>query len=395
MKFLLKFHFFYKFVSLFKLNKNKKYKIQPTMISKEQLLEKLGVVRIPDSNLSVADIVTKFEITEKSVVLQMELVKQQAALKNSLERVANDIIKENTPEGTKIDVKIDTKIELQSVKVNTDQPLDKVKNIIAVASGKGGVGKSTVSANLAVALATTGAKVGLLDADVYGPSIPKMFGTEGEKPLVKKVNNKDLIVPIEKYGVKMLSIGFFVKPEDALIWRGSMATSALKQLLNDSEWGELDYLILDLPPGTGDIHLTMVQTVPVTGAVIVTTPQDMALADAVKAVSMFKANKIEVPVLGFVENMSWFTPEELPDNKYYIFGKGGGEKIAKQNNKPLLGQIPIVQSIRENGDNGKPSVLENSSISAKAFLATAGNLIKSIEERNTNEAPTKVVEMNK
>ncbi len=362
-------------------------------ITKNELLEKLSVVKIPNTNQSISDIVTNLIIGDKSVKLEMELVKQQAALKNSLEKVATDIIKENCEEGTKIEVKVKTKLEFKKVEIKKEQPLSKIKNIIAIASGKGGVGKSTVSANLAVALAKTGAKVGLLDTDVYGPSVPKMFAVEEERPLVKKVNNKDLIIPIEKYGVKLLSIGFFVKKEDALIWRGSMATSAIKQLLNEADWGELDYLILDLPPGTGDIHLTIVQTVPVTGAVIVTTPQDIAIADAIKAVSMFKANKIEVPILGIVENMAWFTPAELPDNKYYIFGKGGGEKMAKDYNKTLLGQIPIVQSIREYGDKGRPAVLEQDTPEAKAFISIATKLIKGIEERNKNQAATAVVEM--
>ena len=239
----------------------------------------------------------------------------------------------------------------------------------------------------------TGAKVGILDTDVYGPSIPKMFGVEKEKPYVKKINNKDYIIPIEKYGIKMLSIGFFVEPDNALIWRGAMATGALKQLINDTDWGELDYLILDLPPGTGDIHLTIVQTVSVTGAVIVTTPQDIAIADAIKGISMFNADKIEVPILGIIENMSWFTPAELPDNKYYIFGKGGGRKVAEKYNVKLLGQIPIVQSIRENGDIGKPSVLDFGTTESKAFLNIVQNMIISIEERNKNKKATKIVEI--
>ncbi len=362
-------------------------------ITKEQLLKKLGTVMLPDSNLSLADIVTNVIISDKSVILNMELAKQQSAMKNSVEKVAQNIIKENTDAGTRIDVNITTQMKKPKPKPTAQQALSKVKNIIAIASGKGGVGKSTISANLSIALASTGAKVGLLDADVYGPSVPKMFDEETAKPIVRKVNDFDLIIPIEKYGVKLLSIGFFVKPEDALIWRGSMATSALKQLLNETDWGELDYLLIDLPPGTGDIHLTMVQTVPVTGAVIVTTPQDIAIADAIKAVSMFNANKIEVPILGIVENMSWFTPAELPENKYYIFGKDGGKKMAEKYGKELLGQIPIVQSIREQGDKGKPSVLIDNTIASEAFKETANKLIKNIDKRNTNQTPTKVVEM--
>ncbi len=236
----------------------------------------------------------------------------------------------------------------------TESMLKGVKNIIAVASGKGGVGKSTIAANLAIALAKTGAKVGLLDADIYGPSVPLMFDLEGEQPMGKDVDGKTKIIPIEKYGLKLLSIGFFVDPSQALIWRGAMATNALNQLINDTDWGELDYFIIDLPPGTGDIHLTLVQTLPVTGAVIVSTPQEVALADARKAFSMFQQKEINVPIIGLVENMSWFTPEELPENKYYIFGKEGAKKLAEDSNVVLVGQIPIVQSIRESGDNGKP-----------------------------------------
>lgn len=274
-----------------------------------------------------------------------------------------------------------------------EQILPKVKNIVAIASGKGGVGKSTIATNLAIALAQTGAKVGLIDADVYGPSIPKMFMEEKTYPEIKNVLGKDRIIPPEKYGVKILSIGFFVEPEKALIWRGPMATSALKQLINDGMWGELDYLLIDLPPGTGDIHLTMVQEVPVTGAIIISTPQDVALADAVKAISMFQSDKIEIPILGFVENMAWFTPEELPNNKYYIFGKEGCKKLAEEKNIPLLGQIPLVQSIREGGDSGKPIVLNENSPSAKAFVELARKLISEIEHRNSQLPPTKKVEI--
>ena len=263
---------------------------------------------------------------------------------------------------------------------------------IAVASGKGGVGKSTVAVNLAIALAKQGARVGLLDADIFGPSIPKMFGAEGSVPKVKKVAGKDRIVPLEKYGIKMLSIGFFVKPEDALIWRGAMATGALKQLINDGLWGELDYMLIDLPPGTSDIHLTMVQTVPVTAAIIVSTPQDVALADAIKGLSMFEADKIEVPVIGLVENMSWFTPEELPENKYYIFGKDGVKRLAEEKNIPLLGQIPIVQSIREGGDQGTPAVLQDTPL-GEAFMQLGENVAEKVEERNQKLAPTKKVEI--
>ncbi|MGM0565147.1 MAG: P-loop NTPase [Bacteroidota bacterium] len=278
--------------------------------------------------------------------------------------------------------------------VGGKEPLSGVKNILGVASGKGGVGKSTVAANLALSLSKTGAKVGLIDADIYGPSVPLMFGLTDGRPEIKKENGKDIIIPIEKYGIKVLSIGFFVDPEQALIWRGPMATSALKQLFNDADWGELDYLVVDLPPGTGDIHLTLVQEVPVTGVAIISTPQEMALADARKAMAMFKQNKINVPVLGLIENMSYFTPPELPDKKYYLFGKEGCRKLAEKTGAKLLGEIPMVEKIRESGDEGKPIALEENSISGEAFDNLARNIIEQIKIRNIEQPPTQKVEIN-
>ena len=252
-----------------------------------------------------------------------------------------------------------------------EKQLPGVKNVIAIASGKGGVGKSTVAANLAVALAKLGYRVGLLDADIFGPSIPKMFDVEDAHPVLEHHNGKDLIVPIEKYGVKLLSLGFFVDKNDAVVWRGGMASNALKQFIFDAYWGELDYFLTDLPPGTSDIHLTLVQTLAVTGAVIVSTPQQVALADARKGINMFRNEKINVPVLGLIENMAWFTPAELPENKYYIFGKDGVKRLAEEMQIPLLGQIPIVQSICESGDNGVPSALNENSITGNAFIRLA------------------------
>jgi len=271
--------------------------------------------------------------------------------------------------------------------------LPHVKNIIAIASGKGGVGKSTVAVNLAVALAQSGASVGLIDADVYGPSVPKMFDVEGKRPAARSEDGVEWIQPIEKYGVKLLSVGFFIKPEDAVIWRGPMATSALKQLITQGDWGELDYLLIDLPPGTGDVHLTMVQEVPVTGVVIVSTPQDVALADVIKGINMFAGEKVNVPVLGLVENMSWFTPEELPDSRYYIFGKDGCKELAEKMAIPLLGQVPIVQGIRESGDSGRPVALSPETQSGEAFQLLSKEVEKALKKRNAEQDPTLKVEI--
>lgn len=276
-----------------------------------------------------------------------------------------------------------------------DKLLPKVKNIIAVSSGKGGVGKSTVAANLAVALALQGYKVGLLDADIFGPSQPKMFNLEEARPYMVEAEGRELIEPAENYSVKMLSIGFFVDKNSAVLWRGAMACNALKQLIGDANWGELDYFLIDLPPGTSDIHLTLVQTLAITGAVVVSTPQEVALADARKGISMFTGDKVNVPVLGLIENMAWFTPAELPENKYYLFGKEGCKRLAEELHVPLLGQIPIVQSICEGGDAGKPVALNPNSITGQAFQALAENVVAQIEYRNTHLAPTHRVEVTK
>lgn len=278
-------------------------------------------------------------------------------------------------------------------KKQEEQLLPGVKNIVAVASGKGGVGKSTVAVNIAIALAKEGKKVGLVDADIYGPSIPIMFGLENKKPDAKEIDGKVKVLPFEKYGIKLLSIGFFVDASQALIWRGPMASNALKQLFTEAAWGELDYLLIDLPPGTGDIHLTLVQTVPVTGAIIVSTPQKVALADARKAMSMFSQPSINIPVLGLVENMAWFTPAELPENKYYIFGEKGAEKLSKELNVELLGQIPIVQSICESGDSGVPIITQDKQMVHDAFLNSTKRIIEQVEIRNASADPTKKVEI--
>ncbi len=272
-------------------------------------------------------------------------------------------------------------IKYKQQPVEAVKPLPQVKHTIAISSGKGGVGKSTISANLAVALAKQGYKVGLLDADIFGPSIPKMFDIEDARPVAERVGERDLIVPIEKYGVKILSIGFFIDADKALVWRGGMASNALKQLINDALWGELDYFLIDLPPGTSDIHLTLVQLLDLDGAIVVSTPQQVALADARKGLQMFENDKINVPILGLVENMAWFTPAELPENRYYIFGKEGCKQLAEEKNVPLLAQIPLVQSICDSGDSGAPVALRDNTILSEAFADLARNVVAQIEKK--------------
>lgn len=292
------------------------------------------------------------------------------------------------------DVEVEIETEFKSKpRPEVGKLLPQVKNIIAVSSGKGGVGKSTVSANLAIALARLGYKVGLLDADIFGPSVPKMFNVEDARPYAVEVDGRNLIEPIEKYGVKLLSIGFFVNPDTATLWRGGMATNALKQLIADANWGELDYFILDTPPGTSDIHLTLLQTLAITGAVIVSTPQAVALADARKGIDMYRNDKVNVPILGLVENMAWFTPAELPENKYYIFGKEGCKRLAEEMGTPLLSQIPLVQSICESGDAGEPAACKVDSITGLSFLSLAQSVVTVVNRRNKEQDPTKIVQV--
>ena len=291
-----------------------------------------------------------------------------------------------------IDIEIMTEFKSKP-RPEVEQLLPGVKNIIAVSSGKGGVGKSTVSANLAIALARLGYKVGLLDTDIFGPSMPKMFNVEDERPYAIKKDGRDLICPIEQYGVKLLSIGFFVSPTTATLWRGGMATSALKQLIADADWGDLDYFILDTPPGTSDIHLTLLQTLPITGAVIVSTPQQVALADARKGIDMYRNEKVNVPILGLIENMAWFTPAELPENRYYIFGKEGCKHLAEEMEVPLLAQIPLVQSICDNGDAGTPAALSSDTATGLAFINLAQAVVTVVNRRNKEQPKTKIVGM--
>ncbi len=367
--------------------------------SNKQILDILRKVKHPEKQQDIVALgmVDDINIEGKKISFSLHFKKSNDPFINSIRKACVQAIESELGEEAEIKGNISVKVPEKQKQEKTEEEnmLPGVKNIIAIASGKGGVGKSTIAVNTAVALANSGAKVGLIDADIYGPSIPKMFNVEGQRPYVKKVDDVDMITPIERYGVKMLSIGFFVSAEDALVWRGPMATNALKQLLQQGEWGELDYLIVDLPPGTSDIHLTLVQELAVTGAVIVSTPQKVALADAVKGIRMFTNEKINVPILGLVENMAWFTPEELPENKYYIFGKEGCKELAEKENVALLGQIPIVQSIMEGGEKGIPNAADETSIVGKSFKELAENLIQQVDKRNKESDPTKRVKMEK
>jgi ATP-binding protein involved in chromosome partitioning len=361
------------------------------LIVPKNVTDALREVRYPGSNEDIVSLDMAQEIRLAGQRVSFSLVFQKSDDPN-IEQVVLDCekaIKKHLGD----QVEIEDNIAVKFLHDMERPILPKVKNIVAVASGKGGVGKSTVAVNLAVALANSGAKVGLIDADIFGPSIPKMFGAEDIRPTGEKVDGREVINPVEKYGVKFLSVGFFVDTESAIIWRGPMASNALKQLISEGTWGELDYLLIDLPPGTSDIHLTLVQSVPVTGAIIVTTPQDVALADVIRGTSMFQSKSIDVPVLGLVENMAWFTPAELPENKYYIFGKDGGKNLADKLGLQLLGQIPIVQSIREGGDNGTPVASDIESVTGMAFAGIAKTVVHQVHLRNIQKAPTKKVKI--
>jgi ATP-binding protein involved in chromosome partitioning len=361
-------------------------------ITKENILQALSTVEEPDlkKDLVTLNMIRDIELGVNQVSFTVVLTTPACPLKELIRTSCIDAITKYV--SPNIQVNINLTANVTSTRLGNTPLLPGVKNIIAIASGKGGVGKSTVTANLAVALHKSGAKVGIIDADISGPSIPTMFDAENMQPMVTQKDGKNLIVPVQQYGIKMISIGFLTPADNAVVWRGPMASSALKQFIMDAEWGELDYLLIDLPPGTSDIHLTLVQTVPVTGAIIITTPQKVALADARKGLAMFRQPQINVPVLGIVENMAYFTPDELPDNKYYIFGKGGGQQLATQYSVPLLGQIPLVQSIREAGDFGKPAVMSDE-VTAVAFHALAQSLAQEVSIRNARLEKTKPVEI--
>src|ERR1700739_1493149 len=344
-------------------------------ITKEQVLAALSNVEEPDlkKDLVTLNMVQDIHIDGNRVSFSVILTTPACPLKDMIHNACRNAILHFVSKDADIHINMTSRVTTQK-----DTGIPGVKNIIAVASGKGGVGKSTVAVNLALGLAYAGAKVGLIDADIYGPSIPIMFGLEGARPKARDVDGKTRIQPIEKYGVKLLSIGFFTDPNQPVPWRGPMVSTAVKQLFNDADWGELDYLVVDLPPGTGDIHITVSQGFPVAGAVIVTTPQNVALADAKKGIGMFIMNGINVPLLGIVENMSYFTPAELPDNRYYIFGQGGGQKLAHQLDVPFLGEIPLVKSSSKAGDAGKPVILDKDNPMSKAFEDMASRVAQQV-----------------
>ncbi|MAO72199.1 MAG: chromosome partitioning protein [Flavobacteriales bacterium] len=364
-------------------------------IEKNQIELALSQIKMPEGNITIweSGAVKNIQIFGDEVELDIEIKNPTLQYKKRVEVDCIKIIHEEVFQKAK--VKVNFKILPSETKPNQirGKEIPGVQNIIAISSGKGGVGKSTITANLAVALSDLGHKVGVIDADIYGPSMHIMFDLEGATPLTTNVNGKSKIKPLENYGVKLLSIGFFAQAQQAVVWRGPMASKALNQLIWDADWGDLDYLLIDLPPGTGDIHLSLVQSLPVTGAVVVTTPQTIALADARKGVNMFQLDSINVPVLGVVENMAYFTPEELPENKYYIFGKEGARVLAEQMNIDLLGEIPLVQSVREAADIGRPAVLQGSTKVANALSDLAKKVIQNIDKRNNELEKTKAVEL--
>jgi ATP-binding protein involved in chromosome partitioning len=362
-------------------------------MTREKVLEALGNVMEPDlgKDIVTLNMVKDIEIDGSYVAFTVVLTTPACPLKDQIKNACVNAIRLLVNKEATVNVRFTANTTTH--RKDARKVLPKVKNIIAVVSGKGGVGKSTVAANFALALARGGASVGLMDADIYGPSVPIMFGVRGERPLMTAgPDGKGMIIPLEKFGIKLMSIGLLVDEKNAVVWRGPMASSAIRQFVTDVLWDELDYLVIDMPPGTGDIHLTLLQTVPVTGVIVVTTPQDVALADAKKGIAMFGQAQLKVPVVGLVENMSYFTPAELPDHKYYIFGRDGGKRLADEYEIPFLGQIPLVQSIREGGDAGVPIMVSDDAVTRKAFNDFAGNAARSIAMINANLKAERIVE---
>jgi ATP-binding protein involved in chromosome partitioning len=353
-------------------------------MTKDDVLKALSNVQEPDlgKDLVTLNMVRDINIEGRNVSFTVVLTTPACPLKDLIKNACINAIRLMLDKEANVDVHFTS--STTTIRSDKGAVLPEVKNIIAVVSGKGGVGKSTVAANLALALSKGGAKVGLMDADIYGPSVPIMFGVRGERPMMTQINGKGMIVPLDRYGIKLMSIGLLVDEKNAVVWRGPMASSAIKQFVTDVFWGELDYLVIDMPPGTGDIHLTLMQAVPVTGVVIVTTPQDVALADAKKGIAMFAQAQLNVPIIGLVENMSYFSPAELPGSKYFIFGKDGGKRLAEEYDLPFLGQIPLVQSIREGGDVGVPVLMTDEDVTKHAFLEFAGNVARSTSMRNAH-----------
>ncbi|AYD47194.1 Mrp/NBP35 family ATP-binding protein [Arachidicoccus soli] len=352
-------------------------------MTEEDILKALKNVINPDSQKDIVSLnmVSEIKIHDKNIAITIMVPMTAAPYKAEINEQCENVIKELAKDQT-VNVNVTFTSKVNTKRSLHETVLPKVKNIIAVVSGKGGVGKSTVAANLAIALSKDGVKVGLMDADIYGPSAPIMFGLRGDRPKMADIEGKGKIVPIEKFGIKVMSIGFLVDERQAVVWRGPMVSSAVRQFVTDVYWDELDYLVIDMPPGTGDIHLTLMQLVPVTGVIIVTTPQDVALADAKKGIAMFGQAQLDAPIIGLVENMAYFTPAELPENKYYIFGKEGGKRLASEYDLNFLGQIPLVQSIREGGDKGVPVMLSEDAVSRKAFEAFADEVAKQVQRRN-------------
>jgi len=363
------------------------------MMTEAEILKALSNVQEPDlgKDLVTLNMIKDIAIDGNTVSFTLVLTTPACPMKDMMRSACENAIKILVNKEAVVQVNFTA--NTSSNRKDAQKELKGVKNIIAVVSGKGGVGKSTIAANLALALAEGGATVGLMDADIYGPSVPIMFGVRGERPMMKEIDGKGFIVPLEKFGIKLMSIGLLVDEKNAVVWRGPMASSAIRQFVTEVDWGELDYLIIDMPPGTGDIHLTLIQTVPVTGAVVVTTPQAVALADAKKAIAMFAQAQINVPIIGLVENMAYFTPAELPNNKYYLFGKEGGKNLAEEYELPFLGQIPLVQTIREGGDGGVPAMVGDDAVTQNAFRNFASLAVRNIAIRNANIPKTKVLEI--